>query len=143
VELHAPVEPGQLSRANRLLPEGIEITTCTMLPEHAPGLGKALAEFRLRILWPPGVPGGWPVSLASALDQDGEADFAALRAGLRNWQQTGDTLRLVVNAHPGRGPTPGVRELLSALGVPPAIATRLRVVREGWGTDERASGGEA
>lgn len=119
VELRGGVEPGMLSRANRLLPEGLEITSCTPLPEGSSGLGKTLSAFRLRLTrdhalppWPPAPPPG--------------------AAGILEWTVEGDDLRLLVNALPARGAAPGVRELLTMVGVPAELVPRLRIVRERW-----------
>lgn len=119
LDLREPLEPGMLTRANRLLPEGLEITSSEVLPDHAPGLGKALAAFRLRLTRDEGLP-PWPPAPPEA------------GAGVLEWTVSGDDLRLVVNARHGCGPTPGIRELLATLRIGPEIAVRLRVVREGW-----------
>ncbi|HPC83975.1 MAG TPA: TIGR03960 family B12-binding radical SAM protein [Thermoanaerobaculaceae bacterium] len=118
VELHAPLEPGMLSRANRLLPEGLEITSSLILPEQAPRLGKALAAFRLRLSRGEGLP-DWPPAPPEG------------SAGVLEWSASGDDLHLVVNARQEDGPTPGRREILAMAGVPPGLATRVRWVREG------------
>lgn len=117
LDLREPLEPGMLTRANRLLPEGLEITSSEILPDHAPGLGKALAAFRLRLTRGEGLPSWPPAPPAGA-------------AGILEWAVSGDDLRLVVNARQEDGPTPGRREILDLLGIPAELARRLRWVRE-------------
>ena len=119
LELRAPFEPGTLSRANRLLPEGLRITASELLPADAPGLGKALAAYHLRLTRCHGMP-SWPATPPAGLP------------GLLEWSVTGNDLRLLINARQGRGPTPGIRELLTALAGEPESAVRVRVVRERW-----------
>lgn len=130
LELREPLEPGMLTRANRLLPEGLEITSSEILPDHAPGLGKALAEFRLRLTRSEGLP-PWPPAPPESI------------AGTLEWAVSGDDLHLVVNARHGRGPTPGIRELLAALRIAPELAVSVRVVREGWRTGTPLLEGQA
>jgi len=141
VELHAPVEIGLLSRANRLLPEGLEITSCQMLGEGAPSLGKLLAASRLRLVRPLEA-GPWPATLEAATVPAGAAEgLSAVPAGILHWQCDGQTLRLVLNARQTDGPTPGLRDLLAALQVPAEVIPRLRVVRESWELAGRPAGG--
>ncbi len=120
VECHAPVEPGMLSSANRVLPEGLELTGCERLDEGAPGLGKAAAACRYRLRRPSGV-APWPASPRALGD---------LAAGVLDWACDGDELGVTLNARPSAGPTPGVKALLAALAVPEDAWPLVAVTRE-------------
>jgi len=120
VECHAPVELGMLSHANRVLPEGLELTGCERLDEDAPGLGKATAACRYRLRLPSGV-ASWPVSPRALGD---------LAAGILDWACDGDELAVTLNARPSAGPTPGVKALLGALSVPEDAWPLVAVTRE-------------
>ena len=61
VECHGDVEAGMLTRANRVLPEGLQLTACERLPEGSPSLGKAVGACRYRLRRLPGMP-AWPDS---------------------------------------------------------------------------------
>jgi radical SAM family uncharacterized protein/radical SAM-linked protein len=141
LELHAPVELGLVSRANRLLPEGLEITSCEPLADGTPSLGKQLAALRVRIVRPVEL-GPWPATLDTALAVPGTgAELQAMAPGIYRWEVDGQTLHVVLNARQTDGPTPGLRDLLAALGVPADALPRLRVRRDGFEMGARPAGG--
>ncbi len=119
VECHAAVEFGMLSRANRVLPEGLELTTCLRLPDGSPSLGKAIAACRYRLRRLPQMT-SWPPSPPAVAD---------LTAGVLDWGVDGDELAVTLNARRADGPTPGVRALLAALGVPEELVPLVPVTR--------------
>ena len=119
VDCHAPVEVGMLSRANRVLPEGLQLTACEVVPEGARSLGKSIAACRYRIVRPGGT-GGWPVP--AALPE-------GIAAGVLDWQAEGRQLTVTLNARQVDGPTPGVKALLTAAGVADEAAPLTRVTR--------------
>jgi radical SAM family uncharacterized protein len=121
VECHAPVEVGMLSRANRVLPEGLQLTACNALPDGAPSLGKAVSACRYRLRRVPEMP-SWPVAPAA---------IGELAAGVLEWRLDGDELVVTLNVRPTDGPTPGVKALLAAAGVPERTKPFVPVVREG------------
>jgi hypothetical protein len=120
VECHATVEIGMLSRANRVLPDGLELTGCERLPEGAASLGKTIAAGRFRLRRLPGM-APWPESPAA---------LGALAPGVLDWRLDGGDLVATLNVRPGDGPTPGVKALFAALGVPEAVRTLVPVIRE-------------
>jgi radical SAM family uncharacterized protein len=120
VECHATVEIGMLSRANGVLPEGLQLTACEALPEGAPSLGKAVSACRYRIRRPPDV-ASWPPS------QDVGATIAP---ALLEWGVDGADLVVTLDACRAGGRGVGVRDLLSALGVSEKVRPHVRVVRE-------------
>ena len=120
VECHAAVELGMLSRANRVLPEGLQILSCEQLPEGAPSLGKSVVACRYRIRRPVEL-ASWPGSPAALGD---------LAAGVAEWTVEGGDLVVALNARQSDGPTPSAKQLLIALGVPREEVARVRVVRE-------------
>ncbi|MBP1620420.1 MAG: radical SAM-linked protein/radical family uncharacterized protein, partial [Acidobacteria bacterium] len=115
VECHAPVEPGSLSRANRVLPDGLELRGCEPLADGAPSLGKTVAAARWRLRRTAGAP-PWPPT----------CDLA----GVLGWQPEGEELAVTVNARQVDGPTPSPRDLLRAAGVPERLAPLVPAIRE-------------
>ena len=128
VECHADVDAGMVERANRVFPEGLQISSCERLAEGAPSLGKAVAASRFRIRRLPEAP-PWPE--ASALP------------GVLDWRVDGDELLVTLNARQVDGPTPGVREVLAATGVPEDALRTVPVVREALLLAARAVGSAA
>jgi hypothetical protein len=120
VECHAPVEVGMLSRANRVLPGGLELTACVRLPEGMPSLGKAISACRYRLRRPPELP-RWPAS---------QAGLGDLTAGVLEWRADGDELGVTLDARQARGHPLSVKDLVSALGLPEEARRRVHVVRE-------------
>ena len=118
VECHASVELGMLSKANRALPEGLQLTGCQQIADGQASLGKAIAECRYRIRRLPEMD-PWPA-----------APPASLAAGVTRWQVDGDELLLGVNARQADGPTPSVKSLLAALGIPDDAAPLVPVLRD-------------
>jgi radical SAM-linked protein len=121
VECHAQVEVGMLSRANRVLPEGLQLTACEVLPAGARSLGKSVSACRYRLRRTPEL-SGWPTS---------PAGLGELAAGVLEWQLDCDELRVTLNARQADGPTPSVKALLAVLGIPEGTRPRVPVVREG------------
>ena len=117
VDCHGPIEPDHLERANRALPPGLELLSCQPLPASAPGLGKAVAACRYRLR---------STTLAASFPAAPPAGVAGILA----WQLEGDTLRVTLNARPLDGPTPSLRAVLAACGVPAAQLGEVRVLRE-------------
>ena len=115
VECHAAVEPGMLSRANRVLPDGLQLLACAPLADGAPSLGKAVAASRWRLRRAAGAP-PWPAG----------CDLAGVLA----WQPDGDELAVTVNARQVDGPTPSPRDLLRAVGVPEPLVPLVPARRE-------------
>jgi radical SAM family uncharacterized protein len=125
VECHADVETGMLSRANRVLPEGLQLTACERLPHDAPSLGKAVAACRYRVRgcdptapWPPSPP-------------------AALHDGVREWRVEGGELVVTLNARQMNGPITTVKSILGALALPTSGAIAPSVRREAYVLTER------
>jgi hypothetical protein len=121
VECHAQVEVGMLTRANRVLPEGLQFTLCEPLPEGAPSLGKAVSACSYRLRRTPEL-SGWPAS---------PAGLAELAAGVLEWRLDCDELRVTLNARQADGPTPSVKALLAVLGIPEGTRPLVPVLREG------------
>jgi radical SAM family uncharacterized protein len=115
VECHAAVEPGMLSRANRVLPDGLQLLGCEPLADGAPSLGKTVAASRWRLRRADGAP-PWPP--------------ACDLAGVLGWQPAGDELAVTVNARQTDGPTPSPRDLLRAVGVPEQLVPLVGACRE-------------
>jgi radical SAM family uncharacterized protein/radical SAM-linked protein len=120
VECHAAVEVGMISQANRVLPEGLELTACERLTEGTPSLGKAVGACRFRLRRLPEM-AAWPES-ATVL--------GALAAGVLGWQKDGEDLLVTLNVRPTDGPTPGIKAVIAALGVSEEHRPRVPVVRE-------------
>jgi len=120
VECHAPVEVGMLSRANRVLPGGLQLTACERLPEGMPSLGKAIAGCRYRLRRPPELP-HWPAS---------QAGLGDLTAGVLEWRVDGDDLEVTLDARQAGGHALSVKGLLAALGVAEGARSLVHVVRE-------------
>ena len=116
VDLYAPIEAGALSRTNRVLPPGLELTGLVTLPCDSPSLGKQIATARVRIRRCARVP-AWP-------------EHPPEVAGLLDWRIDGDDLVVTVNARQVDGPTPSARDILTALGVAAEVLPRVPVVRE-------------
>jgi len=120
VECHAEVELGMLSRANRVLPEGLTLSSCERLPEGTRSLGKAVAACRYRVARPPGLE-RWPAA---------PAGLGEVADGILGWRVEGDELSVVLNARQTDGPTPSVKSVLVAIGVPIERIAEVRVRRE-------------
>jgi radical SAM family uncharacterized protein len=120
VECHAQVEVGMLSRANRVLPEGLQLTACEALPGGAPSLGKSVSACRYRLRLTPEMP-GWP---------DSPAGLGNLAAGVRDWGVDGDELEVTLDARQAGGHAVSVKDLLAALGAPDEARPLVRVLRE-------------
>ncbi len=120
VECHGEVTADMRSRANAVLPEGLAIVRATALPAGAASLGKAIAACRYRVRRPAGLP-AWPAV---------RPDLGGRSAGLLAWQVDRDDLFLTLNARQSEGPTPTVRDVLLALGLPAERVPHVRVVRE-------------
>jgi radical SAM family uncharacterized protein len=120
VECHAPVEIGMLSRANRVLPEGLQLTGCEALPEGTPSLGKSVAACRYRLRRPPEMP-CWPISRVGLGD---------LAAGVLEWRVDGDELGVTLDARQAGGRALSVKGLLTALGFAEEARCLVHVVRE-------------
>jgi radical SAM-linked protein len=119
VDCTAPLRKQHLTRANALLPDGIEILDARPLLPGAPKLGRLVAAARYRI---DGVE-PWPES-ESVLDDE-------LRAGVRRWQRLDDGSLLVeLNARQEDGPQVSVKKLLLALGIAEDRIARIKVTRE-------------
>jgi radical SAM family uncharacterized protein len=117
VECHGEVTQEMLARANQVLPPGLALISAARLRDGAPSLGKSIAGHRYRILGAPGLP-AWPAAAPPALD------------GVLAWSVEGDDLIVTVNARQADGPTPGVKQLLSAAGVAAERSVDVRVTRE-------------
>jgi radical SAM family uncharacterized protein len=120
VECHAPVEIGMLSRANRVLPDGLQLTGCEALPEGAPSLGKSVAACRYRLRRPREMP-RWPVS---------RAGLGELAAGVLEWRVDGDDLAVTLDARQAGGRAISVKGLLAVLGIAEEARRLVHVVRE-------------
>jgi hypothetical protein len=120
VECHGDVELGMLSHANRVLPEGLQLTACERLPEGAPSLGKSVAASRYRLRRLAGMP-AWPHAPAAIGDAF---------TGILDWRVEGDDLIVTANARQSGGPTPGAKTILAALGVPDEQIPLVPVLRE-------------
>ena len=130
VECHAPVELGMLSHANRVLPEGLSLLACEPLPDGTPSLGKLVREARYRVTRVPGAP-PWPSDVAATPALTPVAD------GIRAWHVAGDELSLTLNVRQVDGPTPSVKAVLHAVGVPKPGIAAARVTREVFILDPR------
>jgi hypothetical protein len=115
VDCHGPVEPVMLSRANRVLPEGLQLLACEPLPAGTLSLGKSVAACRWRLRRIVGAP-PWPADCGLP--------------GVLDWRTEGDELVTTVNARQGDGPTPSPRTLLHAVGVPEQLVPLVPVRRE-------------
>ena len=131
VECHAEVELGMLSRANRVLPEGLALLACEPLPDGAPSLGKIVREARYLVR-----------NLPRSPELPGEAATAPalgpLVEGIRAWRVAGGELSVTLNARQTDGPTPTVKAILHALGLVDADIASARVTREGLALEPRA-----
>jgi hypothetical protein len=120
VECHAPVEIGMLTRANRVLPEGLQLTACEALPEGVPSLGKAVSACRYRLRRTSGL-SAWPATPPALGER---------AAGVLEWMVDGDELGVTLDARQASGHAISVKDLLAALGVPGDARPHVRVVRE-------------
>ncbi len=120
VECHAEVEPGQLSRANRVLPGGLQLTGCERLPDGARSLGKSVTSCRYRVGRLTGM-APWP-----ALPPPRHEGLT----GILDWRASGDELFVTLNARQSDGPTPGVKSILAALGLHEEQIPLVPVLRE-------------
>lgn len=109
-----------LSRANRVLPEGLQLTRCEALPEGAPSLGKAVSACRYRLRRAPEL-SVWPPS---------PAGLGELAGQVLEWRADGADLVVTLNAHQPSGATASVKGLLGALDVPETGRPLVRVLRE-------------
>jgi radical SAM family uncharacterized protein len=116
VDCHGNIEPGMLSRMNRVLPEGLRVESCERLAAGKPPLGKAVIACRYRVRSPAGAP-AWPTTSPHT-------------AGLLAWRVEGAEIVAILNAHQGEGPTPSMKTVLLATGIPEERLAGLRVVRE-------------
>jgi len=121
VECHGEVDAAMVARANEVLPAELELTGFAALAEGARSLGKAVTAARYRILRPDGL-AAWPEQPPGPLAAEG--------SGVLAWQVDGDRLTVTLNLRQTAGPTPGLRALLAAVGIPPEEAAAVRVVRE-------------
>jgi radical SAM family uncharacterized protein/radical SAM-linked protein len=115
VDCHGTVGPDMLPRANRVLPDGLQLLGCEPLPDGAPSLGKAVATSRWRLRRIAGAP-PWPAVCGLP--------------GVLEWRTDGDELVVTVNARQGDGPTPSPRALVRAAGVPEQLAPLVPARRE-------------
>jgi hypothetical protein len=120
VECHAPVEMGMLSRANRVLPEGLQLSACEALREGTPSLGKAVSACRYRLHRPPEL-ATWPASPNNLGDS---------AAGILEWTVDGDELVVTLDARQAAGHAVSPKVLMAAAGVPGDVKPHVRVVRE-------------
>ena len=120
VECHAPVEMGMLSRANRVLPEGLQLGACEALREGTPSLGKAVSACRYRLHRPPEL-ATWPASP----NKLGEST-----AGILEWTVNGDELVVTLDARQAAGHALSAKDLVAAAGIPAEVRRLVRVVRE-------------
>ncbi len=120
VECHAPVQVSAISRANRVLPEGLQLTGCVALPPEARSLGSSIVacRYRLRRCSSPG-PGA---AIAAVIG--GPA------IGVLDWRVEDEDLIVTVNARQADGPTPGIKAVLAAIGVSETERPFVRVLRE-------------
>jgi uncharacterized protein YecE (DUF72 family) len=109
-----------LSRANRVLPEGLQVTGCEALPEGAPSLGKSVAACRYRLRRLLEMP-RWPVS---------RAGLGELAAGVLEWRVEGDELAVTLDARQAGGRAVSVKGLLAVLGIAEEARRLVHVVRE-------------
>jgi radical SAM family uncharacterized protein len=116
VDCHAAVTAAMLARANQVLPPGLELLSATELREGAPSLGKSIAAYRYR------------VSPAAGLDRWPATPPAGVE-GVLDWRLDGGDLLVTVNARQSDGPTPGIKVLLAAAGVPERELASVRAVR--------------
>jgi hypothetical protein len=124
VGCHAPLADEVLERANRVLPEGLSLISFSPLGPGERSLGKAVAACRYRIDARPG--------LAPWLGPGGPAcvDQLSNTAGVLEVIREGADLLVVANARQTDGPTPSVRSILAALGLPDELAPLVPVRRE-------------
>ncbi len=121
VDCTAPVRPHHLDRVNRLLPEGLRVLDVNPLLAGAPSLGKLAASALYRIV--PPADREWP---RERPELPGE-----IAGGILAWTVLpGGTLRVELNLRQSEGPTPTVKQLLAALGVPEEEIPLVRVTRE-------------
>jgi uncharacterized protein YecE (DUF72 family) len=109
-----------LSRANRVLPGGLQLTACERLQEGLPSLGKAIAACRYRLRRPPELP-HWPAS---------QAGLGDLTAGVLEWRVDGDDLGVTLDARQAGGHALSVKTLLAAIGIAEEARSLVHVVRE-------------
>ncbi len=120
VECHAPVAVGMLSAANRVLPEGLQLTRCEALPEGAPSLGKTVSACRYRLRRAPGT-ARWPGS---------PPGVEGVTAGVLEWKVDGDELVVTLDAGHGGGHAVSVKRLLAGLALPDEARPLVQVLRE-------------
>ena len=124
VECHGEVTPAMLARANEVLPIGIALVAAERLDEGAAALGKAIATATFHLTLPPGTE-PWPPAAPAGL------------AGVIEWAADGGDLVVTANARQSKGPTPGVKQILAAAGVPADEVSAVRVVRKALGMESR------
>jgi len=121
VDCTAPLRPHHVDAANGVLPEGLQLLEARGLLPGASSLGKTAAAARYRIA--PLATSAWPA------DPTGLAE--EIRTGILDWSVLPDGgLRVSLNLRRPEGPTPGVKDLLAAVGVPEDEIRMVRVTRE-------------
>jgi len=117
----APLTPAHVAGINRVLPTGLHLTVADELLPGAPSLGKVAAIARYRVA--PRSGRTWPAS-AEDLDID-------MAGGIRSWRRDDDgMLRVDLNLRAAEGPTPTIKNILAALGVPAEEIPIVGVTRE-------------
>ena len=121
VDCVAPLRRAHLERVNAVLPPGLELLDANGLLPGAPSLGKLTAAARYRVEPSAGV--AWP--------ERPELLPGGIVAGIRRWAILPDaSLSVELNLRQQEGPTPTVKALLEAMGVPPEDTPSIRVTRE-------------
>ena len=121
VDCTAPLTPSHCATASRLLPDGLDLVDSRDLLPGASSLGKTARASRYVI-------GPLPVDSVPATAAELPEDVAA---GVRRWQPDPDgTMTVELNLRQADGPTPTVKQLLAALGVPTEEISQVPVTRE-------------
>ncbi len=127
VDCHDAFTTEMLERANRALPQGLRLSSVTMVPAGGPGLGKLVRAVRVRLAALPEI-APFPTSLEAAVAS--APALAGLAAGILEWRRDSSDLVLTLNARQKDGPTPAVKELLAAMGVADGLVRLVPVCRE-------------
>ncbi len=121
VDCTAPLTPSHCATASRLLPDGLDLVDSRDLLPGASSLGKTASASRYVI-------GPLPVDSVPATAAELPEDVAA---GVRRWQPDPDgTITVELNLRQADGPSPTVKQLLSALGVPAETISQVPVTRK-------------